>query len=565
MKISMSRRTSRLVTLVAVPAVVLTSISVASASAWRSHTQSSSHAAHAIVDTSTLRVRQVSGGGTFYDAKTGKPFIPRGADYIRVAQNALHSTFVNYNGAEATRAMVAMHKDGYNVVRVYLPFYAIASATSQTLNPVVIAHVADFLRRANAAQIKVLLTSDGLPSSPAWTPAPLAQSVDPNSNVFNPSELALAKVQVKDLFTGLAADKAPLNALFGYELQNEQDFAYSLMPFEVPSTKVVTVSAVTPKGLGASSQFTINPDGTVTSVTSGQGGAVPAVGKVSPTYRADEVYVGWTKPSTSVKITGYRVSVSFSSPYTSQHTGSQVCAEPRSTLVKTVRTPHIFVTGLGMPYLCSIKTTDGRTYSLAAKNHRTQNAATVTAMEANNLLYWQNSLASFTHHLVPNLLLCLGTFPPMGATLGLTSLPQVDLSKASKVDFIDMHFYPSYGGSVKGHPTLAQNFAAQVRDLSMKTSQITKPVLMAEFGVWKPSPGAPAKWVVPSATAAAKELQQWQIISCSVLGLHVDGWMVWTWDTSLKEKTPGNWSMVDGGGAIARALSPKLRPNACRA
>ncbi len=565
MKKSLNRRSSRLVALVAVPTLVITTISVASASSWRSSSRPAASSAHVISDPSTLRVRQVPGGGVFYDAKTKKAFVPRGADYIRVQQNALHSTFVNYNGSDASRAMSQMAAQGYNVIRVYLPYYAIASQTAKTLNPTVISHVADFLRRANAAHVKVLLTSDGLPASPAWTPTPLAQSVDPNSNVFNPSELALAKLQVQELFTGLAADKAPLQALFGYELQNEQDFAYTLMPFEVPSTKVITVSALTAHGVGATSSVTINPDGTLSAVSTGTGGTVPAVAQLNPTYRADEAYVGWSAPSTTTKVTGYKVTVSFSSPYTSMKMGSQVCAEPRSTLVKSVRTTHIFLTGLGMPYLCSIKTTDGRTYALAAKNHRTQNAATVTAMEANNLLYWQNSLASFTHHLVPNLLLCLGTFPPMGATLGLTSLPQVDLSRASQVDFVDMHFYPSYGGSVKGHPTLAQNFTAQVKDLSIKPSAITKPVVMAEFGVWKPSAGAPAKWVVSSASAAAKELKQWQVISCSVQGLHVDGWMVWTWNTSLLEKTPGNWSMVDGGGAIAHALSPKLRPNACRA
>ncbi len=565
MKKPFSRRSSRLIALVAVPLVAVTSISVASATSWRSSTHSTAQTAtHVISDPSTLRVRQQAGGGVFYDAKTRKVFVPRGADYIRVAQNALHSTFVNYNGREASAAMAKMHAEGYNVIRVYLPYYAIASPSSRTLNPTVIANVANFLRRAQAAQVKVLLTSDGLPSSPAWSPTPLAQSVDPNSNVFNPSELSLAEIQIQDLFTGLAKDRAPLGALFGYELQNEQDFAYSLMPFEVPATKTVTVSALTTAGVGAPFTFTINPDGTTSLSKAASSGKVPAVGHVTPTYRADEAYVGWTKPVTKAKVTGYRVTVSFSSAYTAMHTGSQVCAEPRRNLVKTVRTTHIFLTGLGMPYLCSIKTTDGRTYSLAAKNHRTQNAATVTQMESQNLLYWQNSLANFTHRLVPHLLLCLGTFPPMGATLGVTSLPQVDLSKASKVDFVDMHFYPSYGGSVKGHPTLQQNFAAQVRDLSMKPSQITKPVVMAEFGVWKPSPGAPGKWVVPNAAAAAKELQQWQTISCSVLGLHVDGWMVWTWDTSLKEKTPGSWAMTDGGGAIARALSPKFRPNACR-
>jgi hypothetical protein len=83
------------------------------------------------------------------------------------------------------------------------------------------------------------------------------------------------------------------------------------------------------------------------------------------------------------------------------------------------------------------------------------------------------------------------------------------------------------------------------------TSTTRKPVIMGEFGAstyW---------WSTPAQAAAA--LQSWQSESCK---FGFDGWILFTWDTSLVE-WPNHWSAEAGHGEIAQALAPKNRPDPC--
>src|SRR5258708_38590872 len=77
-------------------------------------------------------VRVVAGHGEFYDTFTGASFVPRGNNYVRLANQTLinpagqiffyHSTFNTdtYDPLRAEQALLAMQQDGYNVVRVWI-------------------------------------------------------------------------------------------------------------------------------------------------------------------------------------------------------------------------------------------------------------------------------------------------------------------------------------------------------------------------------------------------------------------------------------------------------------
>jgi len=76
-----------------------------------------------------IGVRLVDGVGEFYDRKTGDRFVPRGANYIRLATqleggrsifyvSAFNTDAYDPRRAEATLA--DLHSLGYNVVRVFL-------------------------------------------------------------------------------------------------------------------------------------------------------------------------------------------------------------------------------------------------------------------------------------------------------------------------------------------------------------------------------------------------------------------------------------------------------------
>ena len=80
-----------------------------------------------------IGVRTVNGVGQFYLRDTGAPFVPRGNNFIRLAQQTrlpaygatpqlTHSLFNVglYSASDAEQALARMQSDGYNTVRVFL-------------------------------------------------------------------------------------------------------------------------------------------------------------------------------------------------------------------------------------------------------------------------------------------------------------------------------------------------------------------------------------------------------------------------------------------------------------
>jgi hypothetical protein len=189
-------------------------------------------------------------GRQLYDRRTGRPFVARGWNYVRLAVQrtpagrvVYHSTFNvgRYEPARAERALRRMRASGYDVVRVFLnaACFRTCLIDPQTgeLSARYLANLADFLRRAAAADVEVMLTIDHPPDRGRY--GELLQA-EPGSHTDGVNRFYLTEGGVRasaafwsDLVSDLARRGAPLRAVVGYELLNEVTFAHRLQPLSL--------------------------------------------------------------------------------------------------------------------------------------------------------------------------------------------------------------------------------------------------------------------------------------------------------------------------------------------
>jgi Cellulase (glycosyl hydrolase family 5) len=203
-----------------------------------------------------IAVRETNGVGEFYDRTSGQTFVPRGYNYLHLADQILtdgshqylDSTFAtdHYDADAAAAALKGMHDLGYNVVRVFLTdsTTGLVGSGSQ-LNDAYVDNVADFLQKASQNDIYVLFTID-------WLPGGKYAEV---MNKYCCDEFGLTNVQIlttggvqgvgmvyTDLFADLLARGAPVDYIWAYELRNELYFGSDVVPLSKTSGKVTTAN-----------------------------------------------------------------------------------------------------------------------------------------------------------------------------------------------------------------------------------------------------------------------------------------------------------------------------------
>ena len=198
-----------------------------------------------------IAVRVSNGVGELYDRATGQTFVPRGNNYVRIGAQispvgfriVYHTTFNldHYDAAGAEVALQRMQVGGYNTVRVFLngacTRFCLGDAVSRGLSSRYVANVADFLRRAKAHGILVVLTTDGLPSSTRYEEL-MGSGASATVGGLNVDFLTEQGIEAnaqfwRDLVSALIATGAPLDALLAYELRNEAFFLASEPPFSL--------------------------------------------------------------------------------------------------------------------------------------------------------------------------------------------------------------------------------------------------------------------------------------------------------------------------------------------
>jgi hypothetical protein len=229
-----------------------------------------------------IAVRQTSSGiAEFYDRNTALPWIARGNNFIRLANQTdfggnstlYHSTFNSglYDGADVENSLSAMQASGYNAVRVFLNGCCSGSIGDPAggLAAGYMANVADFLTRAQQHGIYVILTQDATPATggydvtcPASAPSvPPIQSV--NANNLCSGGVDAARRFHRDFVQSLIQQKAPISAILGYELRNEYFYESSAPPFTSSSGQVTTANGSTYDMSDATSRRKMMDDGLV--------------------------------------------------------------------------------------------------------------------------------------------------------------------------------------------------------------------------------------------------------------------------------------------------------------
>ena len=205
-------------------------------------------AAHAAEHRYGVRTVVVDGtyvDGQFYDRATGRRFVPRGNTYLRrdwrdVGFPISHqATFDvgHYDAAAAEAALREMRSHGYNVVKVFLDAACtdrcLGDAATGGLSRPYLLNVVDFLRRAKAARIAVIIAGDEPPWGTTWN-----RAIGAKFDGFNIWYLTARGVDNFGAYWATFAKslielRAPLDAVFAYELGGETWFQPDRYPLSL--------------------------------------------------------------------------------------------------------------------------------------------------------------------------------------------------------------------------------------------------------------------------------------------------------------------------------------------
>ncbi|UCD97851.1 MAG: cellulase family glycosylhydrolase [Chloroflexota bacterium] len=203
-----------------------------------------------------IGIRLVSGEAEFYDRLTGDKFVPRGYNYVRLAPMSQtnpglwHSTLNPgyYDRERAGAALQAMHAEGYNVVRIFVDCCREGNNVGDPAGGISTAYlenVIDFLEKAKANEIYVLLISDLTPAQGGyddmWQHC-CETFAGENLRYLTPGGHRGERRFNQDLIRALIDAGAPLEAIFAYDLTNEVHFNLDKPPFSLTAGKVTTAN-----------------------------------------------------------------------------------------------------------------------------------------------------------------------------------------------------------------------------------------------------------------------------------------------------------------------------------
>ena len=211
-----------------------------------------------------IAVRLSGGAGEFYDRRTGARFVPRGNNYLRRANQQLPdgrivfrgSTFIAglYDPGGMEAALETMHADGYNAVRVILDDACrrgcLGNFGTGGLSPTYLDNVTDFLRRAKANDIYVMLTNEGnAPAGTTWEAIVhqecCADFAGTNLYYLTTGGITGTQQFWQAFLRGLLMRRAPLDIVLGYSLVNEGYFESDKSPLAQTSGTVTTANGRT--------------------------------------------------------------------------------------------------------------------------------------------------------------------------------------------------------------------------------------------------------------------------------------------------------------------------------
>ncbi len=204
-----------------------------------------------------IQIRQLNDGPEFFNSSTGKVFIPRGNNYIRLARlddpwgghNFGHSLFDpdHYDARCVRTALSVMRAKGYNVVRVFISEISSGRKSGAGLNTRYMRNLADFLRIAKRQKIRVIVVFWRLPRTGGYQPTspPPKTMTGVNAYFLHKPFIEAKKRYVRDFIWELKAQNAPLENVLAWDLENEAHFMEDEKPLALASGKVTTANGRT--------------------------------------------------------------------------------------------------------------------------------------------------------------------------------------------------------------------------------------------------------------------------------------------------------------------------------
>ncbi|MFA6243619.1 MAG: thrombospondin type 3 repeat-containing protein [Candidatus Hydrogenedentales bacterium] len=204
----------------------------------------------------------------FYNEETGERFIPEGNNYIVLDSfNFYHANFDVgiYNPTLAEAALSQMENWGYSVVRAWIDYrgelspgsgiFGVAGPLERNqaeLYPPYMANLIDFLKRANAHHIYVVLTTHFLPLNVYYFAIVGSYPDDPSIDIENDHWLETGYVECRkaymhELVKEIADVESGtlLSTVFSWEVQNELALFGDRKPFSLNSGTITTADGNT--------------------------------------------------------------------------------------------------------------------------------------------------------------------------------------------------------------------------------------------------------------------------------------------------------------------------------
>lgn len=188
--------------------------------------------------------------GQFVEAVSGKPFHPRGFNYIRLRtagsgdQKFLwHDTLnpATYSSARTEAMFADLERRGFTLVRIFLDHMTgagfVAEAGAEGLSPAYMRNLLDFLERARAHRVYVIPCFCYLPDVAGYRGgAPPENVAGMNRPYLDPGYMRGKARYMADVCAAIKKhDPSLLSTVFAYELENESHFMATEPPFSLTS------------------------------------------------------------------------------------------------------------------------------------------------------------------------------------------------------------------------------------------------------------------------------------------------------------------------------------------
>jgi hypothetical protein len=203
----------------------------------------------------------VASSGELYHLPSGPTFVARGANYARFGVPAGESTTQNvtfnvgsYDAAAANQALTGLANGGYNTVRVFVNGACAAgclgdASTGDDLADAYVANVVDFLGKARAKGIQVVLAADGVPAGTSYAADVAAsccvQFAGENLDFLTTGGVAGNEAFWRALVLRLTAQQQLRETILSYELRRRAAFRTDQAPLSLGSGTVTAANGQT--------------------------------------------------------------------------------------------------------------------------------------------------------------------------------------------------------------------------------------------------------------------------------------------------------------------------------